>query len=246
MEREAILSKIIEELKSKEHIHLILEGGSKAFKRFDEFSDIDIMIGVEDDKVDETFQQFENFLEDLAGIETTLPWAANKGFHHKFYKLKNTHPYHVVDFYLIEQSVENKELETQIHGDLIVYFDRFDYMKKQGFNQNAFDEKVDVYGDKMKRTFEFFFFMVEKEIARGHYIDALTFYFELTIKPLTRLLRIKYNPVHYNFELRYLYDELPKNITDELEQLLSISNMNDLSLKHKQAFRLYERDILLK
>lgn len=246
MEREVILEKIIEELKSKDHIHLILEGGSKAFNRFDQFSDIDIMIGVEDDKIEKTFSEFENFLENLKGIESTLTWAANKGFHHKFYKLKNTHPYHVVDFYLIENSVENKELETEIHGDLVVYFDRFDYMKKKNFDQKAFDEKVNVYGDKMKRTFEFFFFMVEKEIARGHYIDALAFYFELTLKPLIRLLRKKYNPIHYNFELRYLYDELPKNITDELEQLLSISNMNDLSIKHQHAFRLYEREILLK
>lgn len=243
MQREEIFNEIINELKSYPQINLLAEGGAKAFGRYDELSDLDLMVDVEDGKVEETVKQFEGFLEKLAGITEVYTAAENKDFQHKFYKLKNTDRFAIVDLFIIERSNPAKELEENIHGDFVIHFDRYDYMDEQVFDKDAFQKKVDAFGKRSKSVFEFFLFQAEKEILRGRYIDALAYYFDLMLKPLIRLLRIKYNPIHYNFELRYLNDELPEEIVKEIEKLLSIKDPDDLKIKYNMAIELYKREI---
>ncbi|MBK7447822.1 MAG: hypothetical protein IPJ45_17730 [Ignavibacteria bacterium] len=47
MNREELLSEILKELKSYPQVNLIAEGGAKAFNRYDELSDIDLMVDAE-------------------------------------------------------------------------------------------------------------------------------------------------------------------------------------------------------
>jgi len=243
MHREEIFREIIKELSSYHQINLLAEGGAKAFNRYDELSDLDLMVDVEDGKVDETVKQFESFLEKLAGITAVYTAAENTDFQHKFYKLKNADRFAIVDLFIVERSNPAIELEKQIHGDFVVHYDRYGRMNDQVFDKDAFQEKVDAFGKKSKNVFEFFLFQTEKEILRGRYIDALAYYFDLTLKPLIRLLRIKYNPIHYNFELRYLNDELPDEIIKEIEKLFSIKDPDDLKIKYYKAIELYRREI---
>lgn len=243
MHREEIFNEIINELRSYPQINLLAEGGAKAFRRYDKLSDLDLMLDVEDGKVGETVKQFESFLEKLGGISTVYAAAENKDFQHKFYKLKNADRFAIIDLFIVERSNPVKELEQQIHGDFVIHYDRYGYMKDQVFDKDAFQKKVDAFGKKSKNVFEFFLFQAEKEILRGRYIDALAYYFDLMLKPLIRLLRIKYNPIHYNFELRYLNDELPAGIVKEIEKLLSIKDPEDLKVKYKMAIELYNKEI---
>ena len=243
MHREEIFNEIINELRSYPQINLLAEGGAKAFRRYDELSDLDLMVDVEDGKAEETVKQFESFLEKLAGIAAVYAAAENKDFQHKFYKLKNADRFAIIDLFIVERSNPVKELEQQIHGDFVIHYDRYGYMKDQVFDKDAFQKKVDAFGKKSKNVFEFFLFQAEKEILRGRYIDALAYYFDLMLKPLIRLLRIKYNPIHYNFELRYLNDELPAGIVKEIEKLLSIKDPEDLKVKYKMAIELYKKEI---
>lgn len=243
MHKEKIFGEIIKELLSYPQINLLAEGGAKAFSRYDELSDLDLMVDAEDGKAEETVKQFEDFLEKLAGISAIYTAAENKDFQHKFYKLKGADRFSIVDLFIVERSNPAKELDKQIHGEFLVHYDRYGYMKDQKFDTEAFQNKADAFKNKSKNVFEFFLFQAEKEILRGRYIDALAYYFDLMLKPLIRLLRIKYNPLHYNFELRYLYDELPEKIVKEIEELFSIKDIADLRLKYDMVIELYKREI---
>ncbi len=243
MHREEILSEILKELKTYPQINLIAEGGAKAFDRYDELSDIDLMLDAEDGTVEHTVKNFETFLDNLGGISSVYSVAEKKDHQHKFYKLKDAEKFSIVDLFITERSNPAKELEKHIHGNLVVHYDRYGYMKDQTYDKELFQNKINAYGKKSKNVFEFFQYQTEKEIMRGHYIDALAYYFDLTVKPLIRSLRIKFNPVHYNFELRYLYDEFPGNIVKEIEDLLSIRDIDDLKKKHKLAVEIYKREI---
>lgn len=243
MHREEILSEILKELSSYPQINFIAEGGAKAFNRYDELSDIDLNADAEDGTIEETVKDLENFFETLGGISSAHTVSEKKELFHKFYRLNGTDKYSVIDLFITERSNPVKDLEQHIHGNYVVHYDRYGYMKDQAFDMNAFQDKVNAFGKRSKSVFEFFLYQTEKEIQRGHYIDALAYYFDLTLKPLIRLLRIKYNPAHYNFELRYLYDEFPADIVKEIEKLLSINGMDDLKLKQKMAVELYKREI---
>lgn len=244
MHKEEIFGVIIKELLSYPQINLLAEGGAKAFNRYDDLSDLDLMADVEDGKAGETVKQFENFLEKLAGISAIYTAAENKDFQHKFYKLKGTDRFSIIDLFIVERSNPAKELDKKIHGEFLVHYDRYGYMNDQKFDMDTFQHKVDAFKSKSKNVFEFFLFQAEKEILRGRYIDALAYYFDLMLKPLIRLLRIKYNPVHYNFELRYLYDELPEKIVKEIEELFSIKDIDDLKIKYDMLIDIYKREIV--
>lgn len=243
MHREDILKEILKELRSYPQVNIIAEGGAKAFNRYDELSDIDLMVDAEDGTVGETVKMFENFLDKLAGISSVYSVAEQKEKQHKFYKLKDTDKFSIIDLFIIERSNPAKEMEKHIHGNLVIHYDKYDFMKDQTYDKESFQKKINEFEKKSKSVFEFFLYQTEKEILRGHYIDALAYYFDLTLKPLIRSLRVKYNPVHYNFELRYLYDEFPKNIVKEIELLLSITDIDDLKRKLKLAEEIYKREI---
>ena len=159
MHREEIFRKIIKELSSYPQINLLAEGGAKAFARYDELSDLDLMVDVEDGKVLETVKQFESFLEELGGISEVYAAAENKDFQHKFYKLKNADRFAIIDLFIVERSNPVKELEQQIHGDFLIHYDRYGYMKDQVFEKDSFQKKVDAFGMKSKNVFEFFLFL---------------------------------------------------------------------------------------
>lgn len=243
MHKEEIFSKIISELMSYPQINLLAEGGAKAFRRYDDLSDLDLMVDTEDGKVEQTVIQFESFLNNLTGINKIYTAALNKDFQHKFYKLANTDRFAIIDLFIVERSNPAKELDMRIHGDFLVHYDRYGYMKNQKFDEEDFQKKVNAFEEKAKSVFEFFYYQTEKEIIRGRYIDALAYYFDLMLKPLVRLLRIKYNPLHYNFELRYLSDEFPSDLVKELENLFSIKDITDLSEKYFKLIDLYKREI---
>ena len=243
MHREEILSAILKELSSYPQINFIAEGGAKAFNRYDELSDIDLNVDAEDGTVEEAVKSLEDFFKSLGGISSVYTVSEKKDLYHRFYKLNDTDKYSVIDLFITERSNPAKELEQHIHGNYVVHYDRYGYIKDQTFDLNAFQDKVDAFGKRSKAIFEFFQYQTEKEIRRGHYIDALAYYFDMTLKPLIRLLRIKFNQAHYNFELRYLYDEFPVDIVKEIEKLFSINGMDDLKLKQKMAIELYKKEI---
>lgn len=243
MHREEILSEILKELKSYPQINFLAEGGAKAFNRYDELSDIDLMVDTDDGTAEATIMSFENLLNRLGGISTVYTVAEKKDHYHKFYKLYNTDKYSVIDIFMTEKSNTAKENEKYIHGEFEVHTDRYGYMKDQKFDLKKFEDKAEAFRKRSQAVFEFFQFQMEKEIIRDHFIDAMAYYMDLTLKPLIRLLRFKYNKAHYNFELRYLYDEFPENIVKEIEQLLSIKDMNALKEKQKMAIELYKREI---
>ena len=243
MHREEILKEMINELKKYDQLNLIAEGGAKAFNRYDELSDIDLMLDTEDGTVEETVKSLEGFLEKLTGISSIYTVTAENNFQHKFYKLKDTNKFSIIDLFIVDRSNPAKEIEKHLHGEFVVYYDRYGYMSDQKFDEDSFKRKLKAFEAKSKNIFEFFQYQTEKEIIRGRFTDAIAYYFDLTLKPLIRLLRIKYNPVHYNFELRYLNDELPGNIVKEIEDLFCIKDIKDIGTKQKKAIDIYKREI---
>ena len=64
--REVIISKLVETLKPIDFVQAFFEGGAAAFNRIDEWSDIDVYLIVDDDKVSQTFQVAEETLKMLS------------------------------------------------------------------------------------------------------------------------------------------------------------------------------------
>ena len=143
--RQEIITALVQALEPKEFINAMWEGGSAAFNRLDEWSDIDLQFDVADDKVEETFQAVQAVLEQLSPIDLlyrtpALPWP---GIFQIFYRLSKAGPYLLIDTAVIQHSAQDKLLEEPLHGKAIFYFDKIGLAQQPAFDWAALQERLD-------------------------------------------------------------------------------------------------------
>ncbi|MFK7601919.1 hypothetical protein ACI3L1_06870 [Deinococcus sp. SM5_A1] len=79
--------------------------------------------------------------------------------------------------------------------------------------------------------------LVEKEVRRGHPLEALASYHAEVLEPLTELLRLRYAPHKIGYGLKHIYADLPAEVTRELESLYALTHPDDLRGGMEQAGR---------
>jgi hypothetical protein len=243
--RNIIIQTLEKALKPLDYVHAFWEGGAIAFNRIDRWSDIDLYAAVDDSKVDEAFLEIEKTLKTLSPIRQKLevpqlPWP---GISQAFYKLENASEYLLIDFAVIKLSAPDKLLEPEIHGDIVFYFNKKDRIKIPKLDKNAFAEKLHARVERLKVRFELFNSFAQKEINRGNSLEAIDVYQTLTLATLVEALRIKHNPFHYNFRIRYVHYELPSKIVKKLEHLYFVKNEKDLQEKYREASKWFHEAI---
>ena len=235
--RNQIIPPLVERLRTQEFVKAIWEGGAAAFNRVDEWSDIDIAVIVPDDKTKETFAIVEEELKKISTIEKLYepaqsPW---QGHEQKFYLLKNTSPFLLIDLSIFKESAPDMLLEKEIHGNSLIHYDKTGITKKFVFDELSHNKKIEKKLETLKSSFEIFDCFTEKELNRGNFIEAIGFYNAFVLRPLVELLRIKYSPEHFNFYTRYIHYELPPDAVKKLQTLFFISDPDELRSKEKTA-----------
>jgi hypothetical protein len=101
-------------------------GGSAAFKRSDEWSDIDLQVDVADERAGEILPRVEAALERLSPIDLKfeVPQPSWHGHIQAIYRLKHASPYLLVDIAVIKSSNPNKFLQPEIHGEAVALSQR--------------------------------------------------------------------------------------------------------------------------
>jgi hypothetical protein len=95
--------------------------------------------------------------------------------------------------------------------------------------------------DRLQARFDMFNNFVQKEINRGHLLEAIDLYHGLTLAMLVEALRIKHNPIHYNFKMEYVHYELPSEVIKKLEHLYFVKDEKDLQEKYYEATKWFHK-----
>jgi len=235
--REHLLDVLHQHIASLPGIIALWEGGSTAFGRTDQWSDIDLAIALEDDAVEATIASVDALLETLGTVELRwrVPDPTWHGSSQVFYRLTETDPHLLLDIGFIHRSAPQRFLERELHGEPVVLFDRENFTAPPPFDEEAHRAGIERRRAEMRKTIPLFSLFVEKELRRGRLIDALAFYHGSTLRPLAELLRMKYEPHHSTFGLRYLHDELPPEVANRLQKLAYVANGDDLLTKQREA-----------
>lgn len=228
--RDEIIARLKAAFEPLDFVYAMWEGGAAAFGRVDCWSDIDVQVDVDDNAVPETVAILDQTLTSLSPITQRyeIPQPAWHGHAQTFYRLHNTSPFLLVDFCAIRHSNPLKFLEPEIHGQAIVHFDKCGVTRTAPLDPSALRERLKKKLPAMSVRFEMFQALVEKELNRGNALEALAFYQSMTLRPLVDVLRMRYSPWHHDFYLRYVYYELPAEITQRLEALAFVSRPDDL------------------
>ncbi len=235
--RDIIINTLINTLKPLDCIQAFWEGGAAAFNRIDKWSDIDLYILSEENKINQTFIEVENALSSLSPIIQKFEVLASPYLNVRqvFYRLRNSSKYLLIDLVLLTHKSPEKFVDFQIHGDILFYFNKTTYLKPAKINMQDLKTQLKSRLKRLKSKFEMFNCFVQKEINRKNFVEASALYQKITLLTLIDVLRIKYTPFHHDFKVHYISYELPKKIVKELECLSFIQNDTDLQEKYCQA-----------
>jgi hypothetical protein len=211
------------------------EGGSAAFDRDDAWSDVDAVAVVDGDAIEATFGRVERALDVLSPIVRRYHVPATAGYVQRFYRLRDAGEFLVVDLALIRRGDAVPFFEVELHGRARIWFDRRGIALERRLDRDADLAAARARVPVLADGFEMLQHVVTKERLRGHAIDALVFYQQLTFRPLVEALRLLHAPETRIFGPRYLRRDLPAPTCDRLERLLYVRDLDDLARRQDEA-----------
>ncbi|WP_346935489.1 hypothetical protein [Clostridium sp.] len=234
--REEILNCLIRALKPLNYVYAAWQGGSAAFKRVDVWSDIDVVVDVEDDKIKDMFNVLDISLESLAKIENSYggTQSLSPGAYQKVYKLHGTSKFMVIEICAVKHTSTEKLLNKEVHGDILVLFDKCNVAQATPMNKIEFAKTLRTRIENVDSLFNMYQFLIEKELNRHNYIEAISFYQSFSLGLLLEMLRIKYKPYRYNFKTRYVYYDFPEDVVKRLHNFYFIKDGEELRERHQE------------
>lgn len=219
--REAIVAALTRALVPAPGVVAAFLGGSDATGRTDRFSDIDLVVVVEPDAVQATFDACHAALEELSPIahQWRIPEPSWHGHAQEFLSLRDADPAHFIDLLVQTPSGGERFLEPERHGDPVVLFDRAGVLAAQPLDRDALAARIDGRVAVLRQRFPLFQTLVTRAVARGYVVEAATAYQDYTLRPLIELLRIRHCPERFDYGARYLDRDLPEALRVELESL---------------------------
>lgn len=235
--REDILGAVRKAVEPLDFVHAMWEGGAAANGRLDEWSDIDLMVDAEDERVEDVFAAVDRAFEELSGVELKYRMREPTWHGHSqaLYRVAGSSPFHMVDFCVVRHSNEDKLLGVERHGTPVIHFDRTATVVNPPLDREALSARLRQRLAAIKVMFDLTQIMTEKEIHRGNAIEAMAYYQGLTLRPLVEALRMLHDPLRFDYQTRYVYDDLPRDAVERLEPLYFIRDLEDLRGKLRTA-----------
>ncbi|MFH1689633.1 MAG: nucleotidyltransferase domain-containing protein [Candidatus Eisenbacteria bacterium] len=235
--REAVLDAMRGALEPLDYVQAMWEAGAVSFDRVDEWSDIDLQVACDDDRVEDVFGVVERTLATLSAVDVRyrLPEPTWHGHSQAFYTLEGASPFLMLDFVVMKSGAEDKFLQPAIHGRPRVYFDKTGVVRFDPLDAESFARTLRERVAELRVLFGLFQILTKKELNRGNVIEAVAFYQSYTLRPLVQALRILHDPTRHNFHTRYVHYDLPASDVTRLTELMFIADEEDLAAKRKRA-----------
>jgi hypothetical protein len=167
--RQALINRLAEAFEPRPEALAFWQGGSAAFERSDEMSDMDLQFLVKDGFVDQARELLEGTLREAARIEASyvLPQPTWHGYWQGFYRLEGFGPYQLVDAVIMKESDRTLLTEPEMHGQAIVFFDRTGRVGRERPDIEAIKKAIGQRLGRARASVELLHCFVDKELARG-------------------------------------------------------------------------------
>lgn len=234
IQREPLLARLRAVLEPLDYVQAMWEGGAAAFDRVDTWSDIDLQIAVDDERVADAVKMLEQALPPI-DLRYEIPQPTWHGFWQTFYRFQDASPFLLLDMVVMKTSAQEKFLTLDIHGQARVHFDKIGFTRVPALDSAAHQAHLRRRLESIHASFPLFQVLILKEIHRGNTIEAISFFQGFTLRPLVELLRIKHCPARYQFHTRYVQYDLPSDVVKQLESYFFVRDLDDLRAKHADA-----------
>ena len=212
--------------------------GSAVTGGFDDWSDLDLTILCHPGTSNEVYRHWlararEDF--DVRDV-WELPVSTWPDGRQAFLNLQDRpglllEPVRLVDLHISDVGDDHTHVDVRRHGSPMVLHD------PDGLLVLAHEDVSSAIQDSVSQvrqrrvTGEW---LVNRAIARGHVAEAVDFYLRFALAGVVRLARVEHCPWRHDFGLRYLRDDLPPEVADQIEELVpgaTPASLEELSLR---------------
>ena len=239
MTRTTVRDKLASDLARSNSVLALWEGGSAAFGRADEHSDLDLALLYKLSARNEVWWVIDRAFDALGGVD--LRWNDPKPFPggggKRIFRLKHAASLQV-EVNLIPDTTTNLFNQPEIYGQVIILFDRPGRLAVPPPIDEKQRLRVRLALHQSIMRWQINYARFRKELARSRPLDAFFMHYQMTIRPLLMVLNIRYRPYRWDFGLRYFKEELPPEIAKFIEWLLYVEAPEALEERFLAAERL--------
>ncbi len=218
--RYIIIQEIEKEFIDNPKVYAYWLEGADGLDKVDEYSDIDIVLDVEDGFESDIFIATERVLLNLGELDVNYKVNhQHPKIHQKLYHIKNSNEYLIIDFCIQSHSRPQSE-STFVKGDILefpkIIFDKYNVItiveQQEEYNIEILKERVEELISRYKQHSR-----VIKYVERGTFAEAFMYYMKYVADPLVELARIQYTPKYFYLHMIHISDHIPKRVVEELE-----------------------------
>lgn len=213
-----IISKLQKYLKTLDYVHAMWLEGSVAQGYGDEYSDIDVWVEVDPDKIDQAYQIIESSLSEIGPIDLRYEVKKPNDQRHIIYHIEGTS-----DFLTIDANVQPhpwKNNFTKGIDDISILFNKdvvFNYVDStnQEFNEAASKQRIMNYYKAMLPN-------VLKNVRRNKPLEAKIYYDNILEMILKYLRRKNKLDVKLDFGYKHTSRDFSKSVVEKLEYFMFV------------------------
>jgi hypothetical protein len=242
LERHEIVGALQRALEPHAFVLALWEAGSAAWGREDRWSDLDVQVLVEDERVADAIRVVDQALAALSPVEIRfeVPQPTWHGHDQVFYRLRDAGEFRLVDLAVMRRSSRSQLAERERHGERRIAFDKTGEASPTSLDRVRHAARVAERLAQLRLTFPLFQSLVKKELLRGNPVGALAFYYSHTLQPLLTLLRIRHCPARFDFGPRYAAADLPPERMRRLQSLWFVGDAEQIESRRAEAERFFD------
>ena len=205
-------------MQARDDVYAFWVEGSAPQGYADEFSDIDLWLSVDDDKIFMVYDDIEQILSEIAPIDFRYV-VKNKGeLGQNVYHLEGMSEFLTVD--VNTQGVSRDVYLVKGIDDAEVIFDKQNIVKFK--EREPANVDIEAKRKKLQGFYEQMRPSVLKNVRRGKSLEVL-YYYHLILRYATKFLRLKYGwHEKTDFDLKHIYRDIPENEVKNLERFYDV------------------------
>lgn len=209
--RERLAAVIAAALQRDPRVRAIGEGGAAARGRADAYSDLDLVVVAALDDAPALFRLVETAIATMTPITHT--WCVDPpgfpGLAQRFYFVADAPRFFAVDCCVVSEAGLAPFLERERHGSFVAWSDPKKLLVSRRADRATLANRRKERLTQLQGAIPVYSMLVEKELARGHALEALGFY-QVLLRYLIELLGMRHRPERFDFGWRYVDRELPE------------------------------------
>ncbi|MGH2611458.1 MAG: nucleotidyltransferase domain-containing protein [Rhabdochlamydiaceae bacterium] len=226
--QEAIVAELTKYSLNSPTVYGLVLIGSSATGLSDAYSDLDFWVTVKDEHEKNVINQIENVLSKIGQIDSRFHFHdTNKWLGRTIFHLKGTPAWHKIEIAIAPLS--NSYLYTKgLDAPVKVLVNKDNTVSFKELDEESLNKAMQAELSYLKDLFNAQMPEIQKYCHRNKLLEAYEYYETYALRPLVGALRAVYCPTKQSFYLKHIYQDLPKEVNKQLEDLYTVKSTNDI------------------